>query len=235
MIEIEIEKEIFDRFPGVVIGVVFAKNLDNSGAFPKAQELIGAEIERIRKEFTNENLSQQKKIEIWRDAYRTFGGEPKKNKSSVENLYKRILGGNSLWKINKIVDVYNYISLKHMLPVGGEDLDKVKGTIRLAIAGESETPAIMLGESEARQPHKGEVIYKDDLSTICRRWNWKEADRTKLTEETRNCILVIEGLPPVGKEEIREALSELASIVSEACGGALETALLDSETPRAKG
>jgi len=47
---------------------------------------------------------------------------------------KRVLKGNEIWQINKVVDLYNYISLKYLTPIGGEDLDKIKGDIYLNFA-----------------------------------------------------------------------------------------------------
>ncbi len=138
-----------------------------------------------------------------------------------------VLQGVQLRHISKLVDIYNFISLKHMLPAGGEDLDKAKGDILLTFAGANEAPVLLLGEKEPRPPHEGEVIYMDGISTICRRWNWREADRTKLTEETKNCILVIEGLPPITKEEIENATRELSELVQKFCGGNIAYLLLD--------
>ena len=73
------------------------------------------------------------------------------------------------------------------------------------------------------------LIYKDNNGAICRRWNWKEADRTKLTEQTKNCILVIEALPPVDEQELKQATDELASLVKKYCGGELTTHILNKE------
>jgi DNA/RNA-binding domain of Phe-tRNA-synthetase-like protein len=115
--------------------------------------------------------------------------------------------------------------------VGGEDLDRIEGDVRLAIAGENEPPVRLLGEPEERAPRPGEVIYKDDLGAICRRWNWKEADRTKLTPDTRNAFLVIEGLPPVGRDKVSEAAEALAGLVRTHCGGKVRTALVDRDEP----
>ena len=75
------------------------------------------------------------------------------------------------------------------------------------------------------------MIYKDDLGALCRRWNWKEADRTKLTPETRQAILVLEGLPPVGVEEVAAASGALAALIKAWCGGAVTTAILDRGRP----
>jgi DNA/RNA-binding domain of Phe-tRNA-synthetase-like protein len=83
-----------------------------------------------------------------------------------------------------------------------------------------------LGETEERAPHPGEVIYRDDIGAICRRWNWKEADRTKLTEETVNAVLVIEALPPVGQRELESALLEFEEWIRRYCGGMVQTFVL---------
>ncbi|MEE9263077.1 MAG: hypothetical protein V3V11_01365, partial [Vicinamibacteria bacterium] len=61
------------------------------------------------------------------------------------------------------------------------------------------------------------------------RWNWKEADRTKLTEDTRRAVLVIESLPPVGGEELERAVAELAELIQRHCGGETVTTILDRE------
>lgn len=118
-----------------------------------------------------------------------------------------------------------------MLPVGGEDVEKVKGDVFLTFAGANEQPVMLLGDKEPRTPHLGEVIYKDDISSICRRWNWREADRTKLTEETKECILVIEGLFPVTRQEIEAATAELKELVKKYCGGEVNFNILDKNNP----
>jgi DNA/RNA-binding domain of Phe-tRNA-synthetase-like protein len=140
-----------------------------------------------------------------------------------------VLNGARLAHINNLVSLYNTISLRYILPVGGEDLDKIVGDVLLTRAGNAEPAIILLGEVEARPPHPGEIIYKDDLGAICRRWNWKEADRTRLTKETRNAFLVIEALPPVPRHTVETAIHELADFVRKYCGGTVVTALLDQD------
>lgn len=227
----KIDSKIFERFSGLVIGVVIGKNLDNAGEAVEIADEARKQEKRIRSGFETETLSQNPKIDIWRKAYSLFGGKPKDNKSSVESLYRLILRGTELKKINKLVDIYNFISLRYMFPVGGEDLERVKGDIVLTFAQENEPSVVLLGDNEARPPHPGEVIYKDGESAICRRWNWREANRTKLTEKTKNCVLVIEGLPPVKKEEIETATKELRELVQKHCRGNIEMAILDEKNP----
>lgn len=225
--KITIERKIFERYIGVNIGVIIAHGLQNKGESLEIQNLLRQQETVIRNNSNLDSLGQDPKITVWRKAYLDFGAKPKEHRSSVENLYKLVLEGICLKHINNLVDIYNLISLKHMLPAGGEDLDQVQGDIQLTLAKENEPPVLLLGDKEARPPHIGEVIYKDGLSAICRRWNWREADRTKLTEQTKNCILVIEGISPIIEQEIQIALEELKSMVEKYCGGNLVSTLLN--------
>ena len=230
--KVKIDDSIFRKFNGLIIGITVAKGINNTGIIEEIQNEIEEESKRIREIYNTETLSSNPKIDIWRKAYHEFGAKPKENKSSVENLYRLVLEGIKLRHINKLVDIYNFISLKHMLPVGGEDTDKIVGDVVLTFAGANEAPVLLLGDKEPRPPHEGEVIYKDDVSVICRRWNWREADRTKFSEETKNCILIIEGLPPVTREEVENATKQLKELVEKHCGGNVIYAILDKEKSR---
>ncbi|MBI2148067.1 hypothetical protein HYU23_00145 [Candidatus Woesearchaeota archaeon] len=222
-----INKKIFEKFEGLNLGVIIAKNISNKGINEEILNKIKEKEEFIRKNYKTETLSEHPKINCWRKVYSIFGGEPKKNKSSIESLYRRILSGEKIRHINILVDIYNLLSIKYMLPIGGEDIDKMQGDIELTFANSNEAPTILLGEKEPRQPHEGEVIYKDKISAICRRWNWREAERTKLTEETKNCILVIEGLHPTTKEGIEIVTKELKELTEILCGEKISYCILD--------
>ena len=175
--------------------------------------------------------SQHPRIACWREAYRSFGVKPKKYQSSIENLVRRVKKSGSPRSINKLVDLYNVVSLTHLLPVGGEDLDRIQGDLVLRYATEEDSPALLLGESDPRRATPGEVIYCDSVGPVCQRWNWKEADRTKLTEETTSAVLVIEALPPVVRPILEKALADLAESVARYCGGESQIDILDAENP----
>lgn len=226
-----ITPEIFARFPDVVLGVIVAREIDNTGESKEILAGLRQEEARVREMFATQPIPEHPHIAPWREAYRKFGAKPKDHPSSIENLVRRVAKGHALPRINPLVDLYNTISLRYLLPAGGEDLDQTQGDIQLTLAGEAEAPVKLLGEPEARPPYPGEVHYKDDLGTLCRRWNWKEADRTKLTPQTRRAILVLEGLPPVGASEIEEATAALAAMIHAHCGGTITQAVLDRDRP----
>ena len=225
---------IFDDFPELVLGVVILHNIENSHNRAEITELLRQAEAALSAKFGSTPVIEHPLIATWREAYRKFGAKPKDYPSSVENLTRRVLNGATIGHINNLVSLYNTISLRHILPVGGEDLDKIVGDVLLTRAGYDEPAVILLGEKEARPPRAGEIIYKDEVGAICRRWNWKEADRTKLTQETKNAFLVIEALPPVTRDTVETAVRELADLVKQYCGGTVSTAYLDKDNREIK-
>ncbi|HET6262504.1 MAG TPA: phenylalanine--tRNA ligase beta subunit-related protein, partial [Chloroflexia bacterium] len=165
----------------------------------------------------------------WREAYRTFGVKPNKYRSSVENLLRSARAG-TVRSINPLVDLYNSVSLRHQLPCGGEDLAAVVGDIRLTRAVGDEL-FVPLGSPEPQPPQTGEVIYRDDEGVLCRAWNWREAERTKLTPATHDAFLCIEVTPPLREESLRAACADLAELVSSKLGASCRVEILSQQRP----
>jgi DNA/RNA-binding domain of Phe-tRNA-synthetase-like protein len=229
-----VDETIFETFPDALVGVLVCRGIDNRTKDGEAETLSSMLHEAAalaRGALEGRPPIEHPHIVCWREAYRAFGAKPKKYPSSIENLLRRAVKGEDPRHINKLVDLYNVVSLEHLVPAGGEDLASIQGDIRLTKASVSEPPVRLLGESEERAPKPGEVIYTDDVGAICRRWNWKEADRTKLTEDTKEAVLVLEALPPLDYAKLEAAMDELASLVREHLGGALARSMLDRDRP----
>ena len=216
--KLRIYPEIFEAFPGLHLGVVVSGGIGNKGESPEIEEMIRRRQIKIRDQFNLEELPEFPRIQCWRRAYASFGAKPKKHLSSVENLLRMTLEGKDLRPINKVVDIYNYISLLHVVPVGGDDLARVEGDIILRFARGDE-PFWPLGSGEVQTARQGEVIYADDKEVLCRRWNWRESEKTKMTEGSRDVLLVSEGLPPVSAQNMQAVVEDLAGLVEKFCGG----------------
>jgi DNA/RNA-binding domain of Phe-tRNA-synthetase-like protein len=118
-----------------------------------------------------------------------------------------VLKGGALPRINVLVDLYNAISVRHLIPVGGEDLDRLEGPLRLTIADGSEA----FDGPDAEPPKPGEVVWRDDSGVTCRRWNWRQGTRTRLTETSTRAFFVFDRLPALPAEALDRATSELSS------------------------
>jgi lysyl-tRNA synthetase class 2 len=228
-----VEKGILKKFPKINIGIVVARGISNKGSDEKIYHLLEEIEDFIKLDFIPADVAKHPLISPWNVAYAEFGSKPKKYHSSVEALMKRVLAGKAIPRISKIVDLYNYLSLKHIVPMGASDLANVKGDIRLRFADgdESFTP---LGENEQETAEAGEVIYSDDEKVLCRRWNWRDCDETKVKEGTKNLIIYIDGLFPVTEEKVKQVCEEMADLIKLFCNGKTKYFILNEKTPEVK-
>jgi DNA/RNA-binding domain of Phe-tRNA-synthetase-like protein len=231
--EFAIDKNIFELFPDVKIGIVIAKDIDNKAKdhLDYSQLLRIGQVE-AKEYLLEETFTDNPVVSVWRDAYRQFKTK-KGARSSIEAMLKRVQGGKPLTPINPLVDIYNMISLKYGMPCGGEDMDKFIGPVQLTLAKGDES-FLVLGSEENAPPNPGEVVYKDDAGAICRCWNWREAVRTMLTEETKNAFLCMELIQPERTNEFSQGLLELKKLVDAYLGGNSKIHILDKEKPMIK-
>lgn len=225
-----VEEAFWELFPQARIGVVVCRGLDNaSQTSDRVLAELSAATASVGEHLPNPEFSQNDIVQTWRKAFQQFPGK-KGARSSVEAMLKRAAQGKGVGSINPLVDIYNAISLRHAVPVGGEDLAAVKGDVRLTRAAGGED-FVTLG-SEASEPCvAGEVAYLDDEGAICRCWNWREAVRTMLTEDTTDAVMVVEAVDASGHERLRAALSELAERIADELGATTRTAVLTKDEP----
>jgi len=216
-------------FPEARYGVVTAHGLDNPTGVEPAAPLLADEASRRAATLTGVDMAAHSAVAPWRAAYARFGVKPSQYRSSIESLLRSAQAGR-VRSISPLVDLYNAVSLRHALPCGGEDLAAIVGEVRLtrAVGGE---PFRTIGTAEDDPARAGEVIYRDEAGAICRCWNWREADRTKLTAHTRDAVLVVEALPEHPAALLDAALADLAALVTQHLGGRTRTAVLTAEGP----
>ena len=168
---------------------------------------------------------------MWREAYQKFKTK-KGARCSVENILKRVLKGNPVGSITPSVDIYNAISLKYALPVGGEDIDTFDGNIRLGIT-EGGDAFRALGEDADEPTLEGELCYRDNAGAICRCWNWRDGERTALTDDSTNAFLIIECVDPARIDDLNAALDEFAQLMERYLGATIKVqAVVDQDHPR---
>jgi DNA/RNA-binding domain of Phe-tRNA-synthetase-like protein len=211
-------------FPQLRVGIVWVRGCANRYAGDGLAALLRKEEGSLRERLTEDTLKAHPTVLAWQEAHRAFGSNPNKFQPSMQALAKRVLNGGTLPSINPLVDAYNVVSLRYLLPAGGEDFDRCEGSVTLTVA-EGGEPFVELGATDNTPAEPGEVIYRDSAGAIVRKFNWREADRTKLTDHTLHAVLVLESLLP--EEPLQQALADLAALVDDHVGGTTETFVLD--------
>ena len=149
-------------------------------------------------------------VAAWREAYRAFGAKPQRTRNSLEALLRRVPSG--LPRVNRLTDLYNAISVRHQIPLGGEDLSRYTGAPRLVRAtGIEPFDTAADGAAVIEHPDPGEVVWCDDAGVTCRRWNWRQARRTQLREDTTAALFILDALDPITDQALHAAADDLAA------------------------
>jgi DNA/RNA-binding domain of Phe-tRNA-synthetase-like protein len=225
MRQIIVTPAVYEKFPDFVCGIIIVKDIQIAQKNKRIKKPLNKMIEQRKAE--SQNLINHPYLKAWDEAHRRFGSDPEQYLPSIKSLLTRIMAGGGLPFINSVVTLFNYISLKYLIPCGGDDIKKISGNLCLDFATGEES-FIGLGSTEVEHPEKGEVIYFDDQSKqiMCRRWNWRNAEFSKITEDTREIVINVDGIEGIPTSVIIEARDELADLLREHCAAIVTTDLL---------
>jgi DNA/RNA-binding domain of Phe-tRNA-synthetase-like protein len=207
--------------PGFTHVAIEAHGLVNGPSSEAGSALLDDAARRLAVRLGARAPREDPHMAAWRETYTAFGSKPSRTRNSAEALAKRALSGAGLPRINLLVDLYNAVSVAHLIPVGGEDIDRIEGGMRLIRAtGEEDFVTVAGGEETVEHPDAGEVVWRDDAGVTCRRWNWRQGPRTRLTERTTSGIFLLESLAPMPVAEVTAAAAELAELLAKFSPGA---------------
>ena len=103
---------------------------------------LHAEIERVgeemRKRYAGREPSAIPELATARRLYRSLGMDPTRTRPSSEALLRRLLKGESLYRINSVVDAGNLFSLEFLLPIGLYDAEHIEGDVIATVGGQGE-------------------------------------------------------------------------------------------------
>jgi DNA/RNA-binding domain of Phe-tRNA-synthetase-like protein len=221
-----------DAFPEFRVAVIFGEGLTVAPSrSPELAAEIAATEARCRASHAGTELSAIPGVAAWRSAYRAFGIKKTSYRSSVERLIKRVLAGDALPEVNALVDAYNAASVEHGLCLGCDDFDLTSGELAFRFSRADDT-FIDMGAGEGEDPNDppkpGEVVYANQRHVLCRRWNWRQDARTKVTLETRRIVLTVQSN---GSGDVEAAAAALVETLRRECGGVYAVAVADRSRP----
>ncbi len=229
----EVENKIFEIFPTFTRGVLIATDVNNHRFEPDLHRLLSCAVADANRSLS---VSEQERLSIWDEVYRRFGSDPDKFTPSIRFLYEQIRRGKASRPISNIVDIFNIISLRWIVPCGGDDLGALGGDdLRLGFAVGDETFAPLFKPSKIEHPTVGEVIYYSAPTKriMCRRWTWRNADFSKIRPETNVVAINVDMMsPPFTQVDLHTALHDLADLVLQFCGGNISIHVLDQSSPK---
>src|SRR5580692_1167146 len=201
---------VFALRPDYRVLLLAVGGIDPGPGDQASDALLAAAEAAARKSLSDRPVDQLPHVAAWREAYRAFGAKPQRTRNSLEALLRRAESG--LPRVNRLTDLYNAISVIHQIPLGGEDLTRYSGSPYLIrAAGTEPFDTVADGATVIEHPDPGEVVWCDEAGVTCRRWNWRQARRTQLSQDTTTALFILDALAPVTDEALDAAADDLVT------------------------
>ncbi|MEM4164315.1 MAG: phenylalanine--tRNA ligase beta subunit-related protein [Nitrososphaerales archaeon] len=216
--KIVIDREVSDKFPDLDVLVRCVRGVVVK-PFDEELEKFKSEVcSEVRGKYTLESVKNVAIFRAYRDFFWRLNIDPTKNRPASEALIRRILAGKGLPTINTLVDAYNLASVVSEVALAAFDTDKLQSkeiVMRLAKKGETFHG---IGMKEPIKLEGGEVVL-DDANNLMAIYPYRDAERSKVTESTKNVALVACGAPNISRDRLLQAADTAVNYVIRFCGG----------------
>lgn len=148
-----------------------------------------------------------------RSMYKRVGLDPTKTRPSSEALLRRIRRGDSLPRINSMVDVCNWCSLEFQLPYGLYDASRIDGDVTLRIGRPGEQYA---GIRKDDVHVAGRITLADSKGPFGNPTS--DSARTMVTTGTASAMLVVFAPVEFDAKQLRHVMNVTSARMSEFTG-----------------
>lgn len=198
--QIIISDEIQKICPSLTLGIVQANVLNSPTPQFLSEEMTALETE-FRQQYTLEELNKRPAILATRLAYKALGKEPGRYRPSAEALCRRILREIPLYRVDTLVDIINIVSVETGFSIGAFDLNKIEGEKLILGVGKAGEEFEAIGRGQLNI--EGLPVYRDTVGGIGTPTS--DHDRTKITSDTRQLLVIINGYN--GEDGLQRAIN----------------------------
>jgi len=197
---------IRDKISGLKFGILLVNNLKvrkNDAHFDDAFNDLRL---YLQEKFNVKRPAEDAVVSHVRRMYRRTGWEPTRYRPSSEALIRRILKGNTLYRINNLVDFGNLTSARFHLPMGLYDAQKITGNIMMDVGQDNES---YRGISNPEIHAQGKLILRDDNGIFGN--PTADSLRTSITEKTSIALAVFFCPPEIEDDYLKATLDYLSN------------------------
>ena len=225
-----IGKSLAEKYPSVNIGIAVIKNINIKKTNPDLVSKINQFVQS-QSNLSNEIISEYPEVLAYRKLYKEMDINWHSRRPSPEALLRRISQKKDLYQINTCVDSYNLIVMKNRVSVGAFDYNKFSFPTEMRFPKKGEE-ILLLGDKEPTKYKPTELAYFDQKGGYNIDFNYRDAQRTAVTEDTKDILLNIDGIYDIDRSKVERSLKESIEIITKYCGGTVEFAGIVSATQK---
>ncbi len=215
-----IDSSLREKVPAISVGIALIRGVHIEKTNPE----LDAQKETFLNSLsglTTEQLGTYPELISYRKLYKEMGIDWHSRRPSPEALLRRVALGKGLYTVNTCVDAYNLVVMKHRISVGAFDADSVLFPTVLRYAREGDE-ILLLGDEKPTKYTAKEIAYYDKKGGYNIDFNYRDAQRTMVREESKNIWVNVDGVYDITPEQVALSLRESVEMIMKYCGGTLE-------------
>ena len=216
----EIDNKVREKYPTISIGIALIKDVTIKKSDPGLEKEKDALLTSLAG-VTTEQLGKYPEVTSYRKLYKEMGIDWHSRRPSPEALLRRVVLGKGLYTVNTCVDAYNLVVMKHRISVGAFDFANVQFPTVLRYAGEGDE-ILLLGDKEPTKYAAKELAYYDKAGGYNIDFNFRDAQRTRVTEDTKDVWINVDGVFDITPAQVARSLHESVALIIKYCGGTVE-------------
>jgi DNA/RNA-binding domain of Phe-tRNA-synthetase-like protein len=219
-IRVRWSSQVSEKFPELAICIGIINNTHVEKENEQIQKLKKIVYEEVKAKHNIATLKDNPTVRAYRDFYWKLDIDPTKTRPSGEALLRRVLHGKELPRISTVLDAYNLASMKTIIPISGFDKNQLNLPFQIRFAKNIETFK-GIGMKKPITLTDKMLVLADEKQIRCV-YPYRDSDHTKITEQTKNVLIVGYGAPGITEQQLKEAVETTIAYINLVSDGEME-------------
>ncbi|MFA6890356.1 MAG: phenylalanine--tRNA ligase beta subunit-related protein [Bacilli bacterium] len=206
---ITISPELLRKIPGFDV-LAYEMNITVTSS-QETEAAIQAIEQKIKEEYSLEDILNIPLIKEGRDGYKALGKDPSRYRLACESLLRRLVKGYGLYRINNVVDAGNLLSIALFRSTAILDRDAIQGDIFIRLGTSKD---VYEGIGRGLLNVESIPLYQDDYSPFGSPTS--DTERTMIKDSTTHIVVMVICFGPKDVQLIDEVVTSFFTTYAHA-------------------
>lgn len=214
MVTVSISSKLRDSIPDFRVGVIVYHQLTVTQLPAIIAEKLPLYYQNIQLSLETQPIASIPGVHEWRALFKKAGSDPSRYRPSQEALLRKIARDGAPHSVNSAVDLNNFFSVQHSIPMGIYDLDTLKPPVIVTIGSVEDSYNALNGRI---------VNIEDKLTTIDQIGAFGspivDSKRSCITTDAKNALQIVYLRPSMSEDDAAHMLQKIAEMFVQVHGG----------------
>ncbi|KAA0944396.1 hypothetical protein FQ087_19885 [Sporosarcina sp. ANT_H38] len=215
------DMKLLGTIPGLKLGINHYTKITVSESPQMLKGKLQLFQEQLFFELENKSVTEFPGINEWRTVWKALGADPNRYRHSTEALMRRIKKNNYIDPFHNAVDLNNFFSLQHQIPIGIYDFEKIVGDVLVTSGMDEDGYEGLNGRFNSLQ---NILLLKDDYSPFGS--PYVDSIRTAVTEDTTEALHIYFLRPSMDAAEAFKLTTACGNMFTSLSGGDVRSYVL---------